>query len=106
MVDWPYSDRTGSKVRPAVVVQVDSLNRLIADTVLVAITGTSRGATTTEVVIDPAVDTQSGLRYRSIASCNNILTLDQSLINRTIGTLTTATMQQVENCLKVALGLP
>jgi hypothetical protein len=34
-VDWPYSDRTGSKVRPAVVVQDDSLNGLIADTLLV-----------------------------------------------------------------------
>lgn len=36
-VDWPYSDRTGSKVRPAVVVQDDPYNGLIADTVLVLI---------------------------------------------------------------------
>jgi mRNA interferase MazF len=106
MVNWPYSDRTGSKVRPALVVQVDSLNNLIADTVLVSITKTSRGATSTEVVIDPVVDTQSGLRYRSVASCNNLMTIDQTLINRTIGTLTGATMRQVESCLKTALGLP
>ncbi len=30
-VDWPFSDRTGSKVRPAVVVQADFLNGLIDD---------------------------------------------------------------------------
>jgi mRNA-degrading endonuclease toxin of MazEF toxin-antitoxin module len=28
-VDWPYSDLTGSKSRPAVVVQADYLNGLI-----------------------------------------------------------------------------
>ena len=43
LVDWPYSDRTGSKLRPAVVVQADFLNGLIDDTVLVQITSTSHG---------------------------------------------------------------
>jgi mRNA-degrading endonuclease toxin of MazEF toxin-antitoxin module len=31
-VDWPYTDLSGSKVRPAVVVQADFLNGLIYDT--------------------------------------------------------------------------
>ena len=30
LVDWPYSDLTGSKLRPAVVVQADYLNGLVA----------------------------------------------------------------------------
>jgi mRNA-degrading endonuclease toxin of MazEF toxin-antitoxin module len=34
LVDGPFSDRTGSKLRPAVVVQADFLNGLIDDTVL------------------------------------------------------------------------
>jgi hypothetical protein len=38
-VDRPFSDRTGSKTRPAVVVQADFLNGLIDDTVLVQVTG-------------------------------------------------------------------
>jgi hypothetical protein len=37
-VHWPYSDFTGSQVRPAVVVQADFLNGLIDDTVFVQIT--------------------------------------------------------------------
>lgn len=41
-VDWPYSDRTGSKVRPAVVVQDDTYNKLITDTILVLISRTQR----------------------------------------------------------------
>ncbi len=32
LVDWPYSDGTGSKLRPAVVVQADFLNGLIVTT--------------------------------------------------------------------------
>ena len=31
LVDWPYSDITGSKLRPAVVVQADFLNGLIEE---------------------------------------------------------------------------
>ena len=52
-VDWPFSDRTGSKTRPAVVVQADFLNGLIDDTVLVQVTGTRHGLPGTEVEIDP-----------------------------------------------------
>lgn len=48
-LDWPFSDRTGSKTRPAVVVQSDFLNPLIDDTILVQITGTRHGLPGTEV---------------------------------------------------------
>ena len=106
MVDWIFSDRTGSKIRPAVVVQADFLNGLIADTVLIAITRTTRGAASTEVVIDPAADAQAGLRRLSIASCNNFIMLDQALVRRTIGRLSPATMQRIEIALRTALGLP
>lgn len=106
MVDWVYSDRTGSKIRPGVVVQADFLNQMITDTVLIAVTRTTRGAAATEVIIDPAVDSNSGLRLVSIASCNNFITLDQVLIRRTLGYLSDATVQKIEARLKEALDLP
>jgi mRNA-degrading endonuclease toxin of MazEF toxin-antitoxin module len=84
-VDWPFSDRTGSKTRPAVVVQADFLNGVIDDTVLVQITSTKHGIPGTEVEIDPAVETSSGLSKVCYASCPNVLTLDQGLILRTVG---------------------
>jgi mRNA-degrading endonuclease toxin of MazEF toxin-antitoxin module len=49
LIDWPYSDRTGSKLRPAVIVQADFLNAFIDDTVLVQITTTAHGIPGTEV---------------------------------------------------------
>jgi mRNA interferase MazF len=105
-VDWPYSDRTGSKVRPAVVVQDDAYNQRIADTVLVLISRTLRAPGATEVEIDPALEPTSGLRYRSVASCTNLLTIDQGLLVQAIGYLSAGTMQRVNDCLKAALGLP
>jgi mRNA-degrading endonuclease toxin of MazEF toxin-antitoxin module len=102
-VDWPFSDRTGSKTRPAVVVQADFLNGLIDDTVLVQITGTRHGLPGTEVKIDPSVETASGLTKVCCASCTNVLTLDQSLVLRTAGVLSDAVLQQNEACLKTVL---
>src|SRR5437868_5259877 len=86
-IEWQFSDLTGSKLRPAVVVQADFLDGLIDDTILVKITGQRFGIPGTEVTIDPAVETASGLRKLCYASCKDILTRDQTLIVRTIGVL-------------------
>lgn len=104
-VDWPFSDRTGSKSRPAVVVQADFLNGLIDDTVLVQITGTRHRLPGTEVEIDPSVETTSGLTKVCYVSCTNVLTLDQSLILRAVGLLSDAALQQIEQCLKTVLAI-
>jgi len=41
LVDYPYSDRTGSKVRPCLVVQNDRNNQRLDDTIVVTITRTT-----------------------------------------------------------------
>jgi mRNA interferase MazF len=106
LVDWPYSDRKGSKLRPSVVAQADFLNGIIDDTVLVQITTTSHSIPGTEVRIDPAQETTSGLLHISFASCANLLTADPTLIDQTIGYLSNAAMQQLSDCLKHVLDLP
>src|SRR5262249_27352502 len=78
-VDWPFSDLSGTKQRPAVVVQADFLNGLIDDTILVKITGSHFGIPQTEVEIDPTAETLSGLSQVCYASCKDLLTRDQSL---------------------------
>jgi mRNA interferase MazF len=105
-VDWPYSDLTGSKKRPALVVQADYLNGLIDDTILVQITSTRHGLPDTEALLDPAVETDSGLSKVCCASCMNILTYEQGLVLRTIGFLSAAAMAEVDRCLKATLGIP
>ena len=106
-MEWFYSDLQGSKLRPAVVVQADFLNGIIDDTIFVQITGTKHGIPGVEVEIDPARETASGLVKVSYASCSNIVTRDQAMIDdQTLGVLSNAIMQQIEDCLKIVLELP
>lgn len=105
-LEWHFSDLTGSKVRPAIVVQADFLDGLIDDKVLVKITSRQFGIPGTEVRLDPRAESASGLSKVCYASCKDILTRDQALIRRTIGYLSDAVMQQIEDCLKKVLELP
>jgi mRNA interferase MazF len=106
LVNWPYSDRTGSKLRPAVVVQADYLAGILDDTLLVQVTSIRHGIPGTEVVLDPASEPGSGLLRLSYAFCPNVLTADPADIDQTIGVLSDAAMRQIDDCLKSTLGLP
>ncbi len=105
-VDWQYTDLSGSKIRPAVVVQADFINALIDDLILVQITSTRHGIPGTEVVLDPAVETGSGLNRVCVVSCLNVVTFDQVQVLRTVGYLSGPIMRQIENCLKTVLEIP
>ena len=107
LVDYPFSDRTGSKVRPALVVQTDTLNHRMTDTILVAISRSTHRASATQLFIDLKTPegAQSGLRQDSMVQCENILTFDQRLIIASIGSLVSPLMQRIDACLKTALHL-
>jgi len=109
LVDYPYSDRTGSKVRPCLVVQNDHNNQRLDDTIVVTITSRRQhAAEPTELLIDLSTPAgrQSGLLFTSAVQCQNILTVDCSFILRKIGTLPADVMLQVNDCLKAALAIP
>ncbi len=106
LVDWPFSYLSGSKLRPAIVVQADFLNGLIDDTIYVKVQGQGYGIPGTEVELDPAVETLSGLSKVSFASCRDVLTRDQALVHHVLGVLSSAAMRQIEDCLKTVMELP
>src|SRR6516165_8841315 len=105
-VDWPFTDLTGTKPRPAVVVQADFLNGLVDETIYVKIQGAAYGIPGTEVLLDPAVETAAGLSKVCYASCEDLLTREQALIHGTVGALSDVAMRQIESCLKRVLVLP
>ena len=106
LFDFPFSDRTGSKLRPAVVVQADILNQAIDDTILALVTRTQRRGPT-ELLIDVATSDgkQSGLFHSSVVDCKNLLTTDQTFVYAKLGALSASLLQQLDDCLKSALGL-
>lgn len=109
LVDFPYAQGLGSKVRPVLVVQNDRDNLRLANTIVAQITGTThRALETTQVLIDlNAPEGQpSGLRFDSVVNCANLVTLDKNKVLRHLGNFPDLLMRKVNVALKAALELP
>jgi mRNA interferase MazF len=97
-----------AKVRPVLIVQNDRDNVRMSRTIVVMITGTiRRAAEPTQLLIDSSHPDWplSGLHHPSVINCSNLYTIEQRFISRTIGSLSVATMKQIDDCLREALGL-
>ena len=109
ILDHPYSDGSGSKVRPALVVQNDRDNHRLTNTIVALITGNiSRAGEPTQLLIDvtTAEGSQSGLNRTSAVVCTNLFTVSQARIRKVIGSLPASLMTKVDGCLNAALELP
>lgn len=109
LVPFPYQDRPGRKIRPAIVVQSDAENQRLANTILAMITGHLDDAgSPTMVFVDPAtVDgAGSGLRGPSLVKCYNLATVRQHRVIHVLGHLSDTMMIQVGDALRAALELP
>ena len=110
LLDHPFSDASGSKVRPALVVQADVRNARLTDTIVVLITKNLKYVATdgTQVFIELTTTDgkASGLKVDSAAKCGNLYTVHEDNIQKRIGNLSAAMMLQIDNGLKVALELP
>src|SRR4051812_13149449 len=108
LLDYPYSDGSGSKVRPVLIVQNDRDNQRLTNTIVALITkNVSRAHEPTQLLIDVTTPhgQQSGLNQASAVTCTNLFTISQTKIHRVIGSLPPAGMTQVDDRLRVALGL-
>ena len=54
------------------------------------------GISGTEVELDPAIETTSGLSRLCYVSCKDVTTCDQTRVLRTVGYLSDAAMQRIE----------
>jgi mRNA interferase MazF len=110
LIDHPFTDASGSKVRPVLVVQADARNAILTNTIVAMITkNTSRvGTDPTQLLIDISTPdgALSGLTANSAVTCGNLFTIHEDLVRRKIGELSDALMLQVNGCLMAALALP
>jgi mRNA-degrading endonuclease toxin of MazEF toxin-antitoxin module len=109
VVPFPFQDKPGEKIRPAVIVQCDAENRRLANTILAMITGNlgDFGQPTT-LLVDPASadGSGSGLNGASLVKCYNLATVRQQRVLHVIGHLSDTLNQKLDDCLKAALELP
>lgn len=109
VVPFPFQDKPGEKIRPALVVQADAENLRLANTILAMITGNLGDAgQPTTVLVDPAAPdgVGSGLTGPSLVKCYNLATVRQRRVLQVIGRLSSAVMSRVNAALKAALDLP
>jgi mRNA interferase MazF len=109
LLDYPYTDGSGSKVRPVLIVQNDRDNQRLMNTIVALITkNVSRVHEPTQFLVDVATPEgrQSGLNQSSAVACGNLFTVAQTKVRRVIGTLPASAMAQIDACLKAALALP
>jgi mRNA interferase MazF len=95
-------------VRPALVVQNDQDNRRMSNTIVAQVTTNIRRAVEiTQLLIDQQHPdwNSSGLHHPSVVNCSNIYTIERRDIARVIGSLSNATLKQVDECLRAALAI-
>src|SRR5262245_1081057 len=106
-VEIPYYDRPGAKERPAIVVQCDRNNVRLMSTLVVGITKNIKRVATepTQFLIDPRTPdgASSGLALPSAVKCENVYTVSQARIKRTLGHLSDALKQKLADCLRASL---
>ena len=106
VVPFPFQDKPGEKIRPALVVQSDVENGRLVNTILAMITGNLDDSTQpTTVLVDPRTSdgAGSGLNGPSLVKCYNLATIRQRRVLQVIGHLSNSLMSQVKLALKAAL---
>jgi len=94
------------KLRPAIIISSDRLNQILDDVMVVPYTSnTKRHLTATQHLLAGEEIAQAGIKVELVIRCESIFTLNQSMILRTLGFLSTDQLNSVNLCLISALGL-
>ena len=98
LLQFPFTDLSAKKLRPAVVISANWFNRLRQDCILAAITSqVPPEADRDELVLSAADLKGAGLPKPSIVKLGKIITLEQRLIQKPLGRLPVPTLARVVN---------
>ena len=102
LLPFPYTDQSGSKRRPALVLSTDAYNTRRGDIIVAPITG---NLSTGQADDTPLADWgDAGLLKPSVVK-GVIGTVEQTLVVRVLGALSVADLQKVEQTFAGVLGL-
>jgi mRNA interferase MazF len=100
----PVVGSEANKTRPCVVIQNDVGNRFSPIVIVAAITGTENVPRQYPVDV-PVPRGEGGLVKDSVVQCNQIRSIDEKRLVKTLGQLKTATMIRIDKALKISLAL-
>lgn len=99
LITFPFTDLSGSKLRPAIVLASTSL-----DLTVCFVTTQLGWQETTDVPLTPSVS--NGIRKPSLIRTNKIATLDKALAKGLLGKLSVTEISDLNSRLKLLLQLP
>jgi len=98
LIPFPFTDLTGSKIRPAVVLSVNELDVMICFI-------TSELSWKTEYDVSVLPSTSNGLKVKSLIRVEKIATIDSTLVLGELGELSNAEIAELNKGLKKLLEL-
>jgi mRNA interferase MazF len=102
LVSFIFSDETGERRRPAVIVSTDAYHQSRQEAIISAIT-----SRTDRILVGDHLISEwqgAGLLFPSVAT-GIIRTIKQGMIARKLGSMPASDMQAIDSKLKLALGL-
>jgi mRNA-degrading endonuclease toxin of MazEF toxin-antitoxin module len=105
---FPHASGGRGKKRPVVVVQDDAYNQKLRHaTVAEVTTNLAEASDPANLLIDIGTTEgqATGLAQNSIVTCLHLITMSEDRLGRLIGHLSPAHLQQMDACLKAALGI-
>jgi mRNA interferase MazF len=109
LVRFPHPSGVRGKKRPAVVVQSDTYVAAVRTLVVAEVTKNltmARDPACLFIDINTPEGKATGLIGDSVVSCLLLATVDADTIAKVLGSLSPTMKQKLDDCLKVALGLP
>lgn len=100
LVPFPFTDLTGNKVRPALII---SQGKISDDIIVVFIT--SQDKLKAKNLVSVAPDADNGLKVSSKIVCSKIATVEAKIVLGELGVISEVIQNKVNNELKIVLGL-
>lgn len=96
LLPFPFTDLTSTKKRPSVIISSERFNKKYNDVIVVAITSQiPNKISEEEILLTPQEQKDAGLPKLSLIKVGKIVTIDQRLIRKKLGTLSRSTFDKV-----------
>lgn len=108
LIRYPFTDLSGSKVRPAIILTPNNLLNQIEDVHCLFISSVvPSNLLPTDYILETshAAFPQTGLKFRSLLRAHKKALLHKSLVLRVLGMLGDELMREVDTRLRMALGI-
>ena len=98
----PIKGREQAGMRPCLVISVNQFNQSLAELVIVIpLTSKAKGIRTHVPLVHP----EGGVREQSFIKCEDVRSISTERLTSRWGSVSSATMRTVEDCLRILMGL-